>query len=81
MKTSLKLAGLAALIALCACGQEPGAGGLTAEEERALDNAASMLDSADNIVIPEDGLVANEAAIAAEENGAEAAAVEGGNGQ
>lgn len=80
MKTSLKLAGLSALLALCACGQEPSAGGLSAEEERALDNAASMLDSSDNIVIPEDSLVANEAAITAEENG-DVAQNAGENGQ
>lgn len=82
MKTSLKLAGLPALAVLVmigGCGQQPGAGGLTAEEERALDNAASMLDSPDNLVIPDDSMVADENAVAAEENAA--AAATGGNGQ
>jgi len=82
MKTSLKFAGLPALAAfvmLGGCGQQPGAGGLTADEERALDNAASMLDSPDNLVIPDDSLVADENAIAAEENAG--AAEIGGNGQ
>lgn len=41
---SLVLAGLAPLLALAACHSQPTAGGLTAEEERQLDNAAAMLD-------------------------------------
>ena len=35
---------LAFLLALAACHSQPTAGGLTAEEERELDNAAAMLD-------------------------------------
>ena len=77
MTTRLTLAGLAALLALAACGREAGPGGVSAEEERQLDNAASMLDSSDNIAVPEDSLVANEAEIAAEEQANEASA----NGQ
>ena len=77
MTTRLKLAGLAALLALAACGREAGPGGVSAEEERGLDNAASMLDSPDNIAVPEDSLVANEAEIAAEEQANDVAA----NGQ
>lgn len=61
MRMTLKLAGLAALAALGACGgQDKGAGGLTADEERALDNAAAMLDS-NNIDVSADSMVANEA--------------------
>ena len=44
MKTRLALAGLAALLALAGCGRQSGAGGLSADEERQLDNAAAMLD-------------------------------------
>ena len=75
MRTSQKLfAGAAALGLLAGCGGgDQGAGGLSAEEERALDNAAAMLDES-NLVLPDDSMVANEAAIAAEENAAEAEA-------
>jgi len=45
---ALTLAGLAA------CGQDPGAGNLTAEENRELNEAAEMLD------VPSDSLVADE---------------------
>ena len=44
MKTRLALASLALLLALTACHSQPTAGGLSAEDERALDNAAAMLD-------------------------------------
>ena len=56
----------AALAALAACGgSDEGRGGLTAEEERQLDNAAEMLDS--NMVdASPDSLVANEAEFATE---------------
>jgi len=67
MTGAVKLISLASLIALAACGSEPGPGGLSAEEERGLDNAASMIDSPDNIAVPDDSMVANEAEIAAEE--------------
>lgn len=77
MNTRLAFAGLAALLTLAACGEEKGPGGLSPEEERGLDNAASMLDDPNNIAVPDDSLVANEAEISAEENGAAAE----GNGQ
>ena len=62
----------AALLALAACGgPEEGRGGLTAEEERQLDNAAEMLDS-NMIDASPDSLVANEAEFATEpDNGVE----------
>jgi len=60
MKTKLMLPVLATLALLAACGGEEGRGGLTAEEESQLDNAASMLD--DNMIdVSPDSLVANEA--------------------
>lgn len=80
MKTRFALAGFALALTLAACGDEKGPGGLSPEEERGLDNAASMLDDPNNIAVPDDSLVANEAEIMAEENGG-AAAPEGGNGQ
>jgi hypothetical protein len=70
MKTRLALAGLAALIALAGCGRQPRAGGLSADEESQLDNAAAMLDDNNVFDASPDSLVANEAEIAAEENGA-----------
>lgn len=40
-----RAAGLAALVlSLAGCHSQPTAGGLTADDERALDNAAAMLD-------------------------------------
>ena len=66
-------------VMLAACGEEKGPGGVSREEERELDNAASMLDNSGTIAVPDDSLVANEAEIAAEENGGVAA--ESGNGQ
>ena len=68
MKTRLALAGLAALLALAGCGRQSGAGGLSADEERQLDNAAAMLD--DNAVFDAspDSLSPTKAEIAAEEN-------------
>lgn len=69
MKTRFALAGLALALTLAACGEEKGPGGLSPEEERGLDNAASMLDDPNNIAVPDDSLVANEAEIIAEENG------------
>ena len=51
---------------LAACGGDEGRGGLTAEEERQLDEAAKMLD--DNMVdVSPDSLIANEAQIEAME--------------
>ena len=64
------LSGAAALALLAGCGGgDQGAGGVTPAEERALDNAAAMLDS-NNIDVSADSLVANEAAVVAEENAA-----------
>ena len=77
MMNGAKLATIALLAGLAACGQEEGRGGLTAEEERQLDNAAQMLD--ENMVdmsdVAPDSLVANEAEIEA----IEAAENEAGN--
>ena len=59
MRTTLALIALAAGAGLSACGDES-RGGLTAEEERQLDEAARMLD--DNMIdVSPDSLVANEA--------------------
>lgn len=83
MKTRLAFAALAAL-ALAACSSRPAAGGLTAEDERELDNASAMLDDKAVFDVSPDSLVANEAEIAAEENAAAAPAAPGnrsGNGQ
>ena len=80
MKTRLAFAGLAALALLAGCGRQPGAGGLTADEKRQLDNAAAMLDDNATFDASPDSLVANEAEIAAAENTAEAANA-AGNGQ
>lgn len=55
-----------ALGLLAGCGDNEGRGGLTAEEERQLDNAAAMLD--DNMIdVSPDSLVANEAELEAME--------------
>jgi len=82
MKTSPKFLSAAAALALLAgCGSgDRGAGGLTPEEDRALDNAAGMLDQ-NNIDVSADSMVANESAIAAEENAAEGTESGGGNAQ
>lgn len=64
MKTGAMTSLLAALGLLAACGQEEGPGGITAEEQRRLENAAKMLD--DNMIdVSPDSLVANEAEIEA----------------
>jgi hypothetical protein len=72
-----------ALLALAGCSPRPAAGGLSAEDERQLDNAAAMLDDNTIFDASPDSLVANEAEIAAEENaaGAPAAANRSGNRQ
>jgi hypothetical protein len=63
MKSRLTIA-LAAAALLAACGDTEGRGGLTAEEERQLDNAAAMLD--DNLIdVSPDSLVANQAELEA----------------
>lgn len=41
-----------AAIAVAGCGEEPGAGGVTAEESRQLDEAAGMLDENANRTAP-----------------------------
>ena len=64
MKRTCLMAGLAALALLAGCGERSGPGGVTAEEERELDNAAAMLD--DNMIdVSPDSLVANEAELEA----------------
>lgn len=45
----------AALAALCGCGAEDGAGGLTADESRQLNEAADMLDTAPEAAEPGGG--------------------------
>ena len=76
MRTVTGFTVLAGLALLAGCGSDEGSGGLTAEEERQLDNAAQMLD--DNMIdVSPDSLVANEAeleAMEAEANLAENAA-------
>ena len=66
MKMSLKMAGLAVALGLAGCGgSDEGRGGLTAEEERQLDNAAAMLE--DNVFdTSADSMVANEAELGIE---------------
>jgi hypothetical protein len=82
MRSSARwISGAAALALLAGCGGgEPGAGGVTPEEESALDNAAAMLDS-NNIDVSADSMVANEADLAPDENMAADGTVSGGNGQ
>lgn len=52
---------LAFLLALAACHSQPTAGGLTAEEERELDNAAAMLDQQNLFDAAPDGIASNQA--------------------
>ena len=60
MTIRTKWAALAALALLAACGRQEGRGGLTADEERQLDDAAKMLD--DNMIdVSGDSLADNEA--------------------
>ena len=74
MTRTMTIAALAALALLAGCGDREGRGGLTAEEDRELDNAAAMLE--DNIIdVSPDSLVANEAELEA----MDAAAGEGTN--
>ena len=65
------IAGLAALALLAACHREQGRGGLTADEERQLDNAAAMLD-AQTINGSSEDLGANESDIVLDEPDGEA---------
>jgi len=79
--TTIFLALAALSLAACGRGDDRGAGGVTAEEERALDNAAAMLEENVFVDVAADGLVANEAEILAEENAAAAAEGAEGNAQ
>jgi hypothetical protein len=72
-RMKIRLAALAFLLALAGCHSQPPAGGLSADDERELDNEAAMLDQQNVFDTSPDGLVANEAEIAAEENRAAAA--------
>ena len=71
-KIALALVAVSAL-GLAGCGDREGSGGLSAEEERQLDNAAAMLDE-NTIDVSPDSLVANEAELEAMD------AAEGGGG-
>jgi hypothetical protein len=66
----IHLATLAAVLALAACSSQPTAGGLSADDERALDNAAAMLDQPNVFDAAPDSLAANEAETAPQESGA-----------
>ena len=60
MTMPAKWTAIAALALLAACGRQEGRGGLTADEERQLDDAAKMLD--DNMIdVSGDTLSDNEA--------------------
>jgi uncharacterized lipoprotein YajG len=77
-----RLAILAALLALAGCHSQPTAGGLSADDERALDNAAAMLDEHNIFDTSPDGLDANAADVAAQDNGTGASAANrSGNAQ
>jgi hypothetical protein len=68
MKT--RFAALAVLLALAGCHSQPTAGGLSAEDERELDNAAALLEQQNIFASSPDGLEANGAgAVDAEGNG------------
>ena len=66
MRLGIKFAGVAMILSLAACGGlEEGRGGLTAEEERRLDNAAAMLDENSVFDTSADSMVMNEAELQA----------------
>jgi hypothetical protein len=66
------LGGAAALALLSGCGGgAENSGVLGPEDERALDNAAAMVNES-NLEVPDDSMVANEAEIQAQENAADA---------
>jgi len=66
MRLGIRFAGLAMIASLAACGgPEDGRGGLTAEEERRLDNAAAMLDENSVFDTSADSMVMNEAELQA----------------
>ncbi|HWT13645.1 MAG TPA: hypothetical protein VN231_12880 [Allosphingosinicella sp.] len=80
MRKRVGLALLAAATLQAGCGTQEGRGGLTAEEERQLDEAARMLD--DNMIeVSPDGFVGNEAQAEAEAMAADAAADPAANGR
>lgn len=80
MIRSLSLALVAVTALLAGCGQDDGRGGLTAEEERQLDNAARMLDENMFDASP-DSMVANEEEIEAMDASENAAANADANAQ
>ena len=80
MRRHARIAMLAVLGLLSACGQQEGRGGLTAEEERGLDNAAAMLDD-NSIDASPDSLDANEQELEAMDAEADAEAEDGANAQ
>jgi hypothetical protein len=79
MKTAL--APLAFLLALAACNSQPTAGGLSADDERALDNAAAMLDQPNLFETAPDGLAANDEEAAPDDGAGAAPANRSGNAQ
>jgi hypothetical protein len=79
MKT--RIAAFALLLALAGCHSQPTAGGLSADDERELDNAAAMLDQQNIFATAPDGLAANEADIAPPDNAAASPANGTGNAQ
>ena len=81
MRRSLSLAAATLAIALGGCGGNEERGGLSAEEEKQLDNAAAMLDDNSMLAVPDDSLVANEAELDAMDGAAASPANEVGNGQ
>jgi len=80
MRKILMVGGLALAMSLAGCGGNEERGGLSAEEEKQLDNAAAMLDE-NTLTVPDDSLVANEAELDAMDGGGETANVGDGNAQ
>ena len=68
----IPFAALAALLALASCSSQPTAGGLSADDERALDNAAAMLDQPNVFDTAPDSVAANETEAAPPESAAPA---------
>ena len=78
----MPLAALAALLALGGCSSQPTAGGLTADEERELDNAAAMLDQPNLFATsPDDAAVGEEDSLAQDNGVAANSANRSGNAQ
>lgn len=57
MQRTLSIALLAASAALAGCGDNAGAGGVTAEESQALNEAAEMLDTSPDDLVADNDLV------------------------